>query len=225
MYLYETHLHTSPVSRCAVATVRDSLLFYRSLGYDGVFITNHFLDGNINIDAKEPYAEKINFFFSDYEEGVKIGREIGLKVFPALESSYMGTDFLVYGLDKQWFSEHSEWTEMKKSKQLNYFAENGALIIQAHPYREAAYIDHIRLFPRNVEGVEIINASCKESENQMAEIYASHYGLLRSAGSDNHHGAKIKHLAGVETEKPLESVEDFIRAIRDGSAKIFEKNL
>ena len=50
MYKYETHLHTSPVSRCASAGVKEHLEFYKNLGYDGIFITNHFLDGNINID-------------------------------------------------------------------------------------------------------------------------------------------------------------------------------
>ena len=49
MYKYETHLHTFPVSNCASAEVRENLEFYKSLSYDGVFITNHFLDGNINI--------------------------------------------------------------------------------------------------------------------------------------------------------------------------------
>ena len=65
MYRYETHLHTSPVSRCAQATVEDSLQFYKSIGYDGVFITNHFIDGNINIDQSKSYAEKIQFYCSD----------------------------------------------------------------------------------------------------------------------------------------------------------------
>ena len=73
MYKYETHLHTSPVSRCAKASVRESLEFYKSLGYDGVFITNHFLDGNINIDKSKPYAEKIDFYFSDYEKALELG--------------------------------------------------------------------------------------------------------------------------------------------------------
>ena len=51
MYKYETHLHTSPVSKCAIASVRDSLEFYKSLGYDGVFITNHFIQGNMTKPA------------------------------------------------------------------------------------------------------------------------------------------------------------------------------
>ena len=55
MYKYETHLHTYPVSKCAKATVRESLVFYKDIGYDGVFITNHFLDGNINISPDAPY--------------------------------------------------------------------------------------------------------------------------------------------------------------------------
>ena len=32
MYLYETHLHTYPVSRCAGATVREVLEFYKEIG-------------------------------------------------------------------------------------------------------------------------------------------------------------------------------------------------
>ena len=96
MYRYETHLHTFPVSKCAIASVRDSLNFYKEMGYDGVFITNHFLDGNINISGSMPYEEKINFYFSDYEKGAEIGKEIGLKVFCGVEMSYRGTDFLIY---------------------------------------------------------------------------------------------------------------------------------
>jgi len=53
MYKYETHLHTSPVSRCASADVETTLEYYKSLGYDGVFITNHFLDGNLITIRKE----------------------------------------------------------------------------------------------------------------------------------------------------------------------------
>ena len=63
MFKYETHLHTFPVSKCAKASVEESLLFYNELGYDGVFITNHFIDGNINISPLETYQKRINFYF------------------------------------------------------------------------------------------------------------------------------------------------------------------
>lgn len=225
MYRYETHLHTAPVSRCAKVSVRDNLLFYKSMGYDGVFITNHFLDGNVNIpsDSDMSYEDKIRFYCSDYEEGKKIGKEIGIKVFFGVEMSHGGTDFLVYGLDKEWYLAHPEIMEMKKSRELPYLREAGALVIQAHPLREAAYIDHIRLYPRCIDGAEVINACRTDFENEMAELYAKCYGLLRTAGTDNHVGERRKSLAGMESETPIESVEDFIARVREGSMKLFHE--
>ena len=220
-YRYETHCHTKPVSRCGQATVRETLEFYKAQGYDGVFITNHFLDGNIGIDWDKPVKEKLDFYFSDYEEGVRIADEIGIKVFLGVEMSYGGTDFLVFGLDKEWWYDHIDILEVRKSRQLPYFMEEGALVVQAHPFREAGYIDHIRLFPRGVEGVEVLNADRTDFENRMANIYAEEYGHLKTAGSDNHRAGGAKRLAGLECEEAIEDVADFIKKLREGKMKIF----
>ena len=60
MYLYETHLHTAPMSGCAKVGIRETLEYYQSAGYAGVFLTNHFLDGNIDMEIRElAYAEQI----------------------------------------------------------------------------------------------------------------------------------------------------------------------
>ncbi|MCQ2431160.1 MAG: PHP domain-containing protein [Clostridia bacterium] len=224
MYLYETHLHTAPVSRCGKGSVRDTLISYKERGYDGIFITNHFLDGNINIDRDRPYEEKIAFYFSDVEEGKRLAPEIGIKVFEGVELTYGGTDFLVYGLDKAWFLAHPEIMTMKKSEELPMLRAAGALVVQAHPYREAGYIDHIRLFPRCIDAVEVINASQPELANRLADVYADAYGLCKTAGSDNHNASAWKHLAGVMTEEPLESEQDFIRAVLERRVQIFTKD-
>ena len=220
-YLYETHLHTYPVSKCAKASVRDTLEFYKQMGYDGVFITNHFIDGNINCDKALPYEEKINFYFSDYEEGLKLAEEIGIKVFLGIELSYQGTDFLAYGLDKEWFLAHGEIEDMKMSKKLQCLADAGALIIQAHPFREASSIDHIQLFPRFIRGVEIYNACRTEFENEMAAHYAKCYELLPFAGSDNHSADKQMHLGGMCSDTPVTDEIDFINRIYNGEMEIF----
>jgi len=221
MYRYETHLHTFPVSKCARVGVRESLEFYKTLGYDGVFITNHFIDGNINIEPDRSYEEKINFYFSDYEEAKTIGEEIGLKVFLGVESSYHGTDFLVYGLDKAWFLAHPECDGMDVKMLLALFRENGAVVIHAHPFREADYIGHIRLFPDSIDGVEIINGCRTEFENKMAGIYAENYGFLTFAGSDNHRAAGQKKLAGVCSDTPVTDEADFVRRVKNGEMKVF----
>lgn len=221
MYQYETHLHTSPVSRCAKATVRESIQFYKDMGYDGVFITNHFIDGNINYDISRSYEEKIEFYFSDYEEGVKIGKEIGIKVFCGVETTCLGTDFLVYGLDKAWFLNNPQIEQMSKREELSLYMKSGALVIQAHPFREDSYIDHIRLFPRSVHGIEVFNATRTELENKMAKLYAENYGLLEFAGSDNHTGANQKTLAGVRFSNPILSEQDFVFHVKNGDMEIF----
>lgn len=221
MYKYETHLHTAPVSNCAKATVEESVRFYKDKGYDGIFVTNHFLDGNIGGDRSRPYAEQIHYYFSAFEEAEKLGRELGIKVFPGVEMTYLGTDFLVYGLYKDWYLAHPEIMSMKRTEELRFLMDSGALVIQAHPFREADYIDHIRLFPRHVHGVEIVNGERTDFENRMAKIYAQEYGLLVTAGTDNHKAGGAKQLAGMLSETPLNSVEDFIKAVREGTMEIF----
>ncbi len=225
MYKYETHLHTYPVSRCASAEVVDAMKLYKELGYDGVFITNHFIDGNINIEESASYEEKIEFYFSDYEKGKKAEKEIGIKVFLGIESTYGGTDFLIYGLDKEWFLSNPQIMDMKKSEQLKFFMDNGALVIQAHPFREASYIDHIRLFPRNVHGVEIINAGRKDEENELAKTYAKYYDLIEFAGSDKHSAAKKGRLAGMCSETPIADETEFIEKVKNREMTVFKFEL
>lgn len=225
MYKYETHLHTFPVSRCGKASVEETLDFYKEMEYDGVFITNHFLDGNINIDASLPYEEKIEFYFSDYEKAVDYGKSIGIKVFCGVELSLEGTDFLIYGLDKEWYLNNPQIMTMTKKEELEYMINCGALVIQAHPFREAEYINHIRLFPRSVHGVEVINASRIEAENKMAEIYAENYGLIEFAGSDNHRAREMKNLAGMCSGTPVSDENDFVERTKKGEMKIFSQNI
>ena len=232
MYKYETHCHTSPVSKCGKASVKDTVFFYKQYGYDGIFITNHFLDGNINPEARVlPYRDQIDYYFSDYEEAVKIGSDAGIKVFPGVELSYKGTDFLIYGLDKEWYKDHPEILEMQKTEELPYLMEAGAFVIQAHPYREAHYIDHIRLFPRSVHAVEIINSNQAAEANDMAALYARQYGLMITCGSDNHWAGDVFHhlqkkgldptIAGMSSEKPIQNVQDYINMVKAGQMKPF----
>ena len=217
MYKYETHLHTFPVSRCAKASVRENLEFYKNAGYDGVFITNHFLDGNINIDKSKPYEEKLDFYFSDYEEALEIGKELGIKVFLGVELSNRGPDFLVYGLEKQWYLDHPEIMEMGLSDRLKFMMDSGALVIQAHPFRENT---PLALYHRCVHGVEVLNAN-DIATYELAKHYCEHYGLLPFAGSDNHTASRKKILAGIQCQEPITSVEDFIEKMRSRQIEIF----
>ena len=101
--------------------------------------------------------------------------------------------------------------------------DNGALIINAHPFREASYIDHICLFPRHVHGVEVVNAAQPSLANSMAKLYAEKYELLMFAGSDNHGGAQDR-LAGMECDEPIENELDFVEKAKAGKLRYFYEN-
>ena len=221
MYRYETHLHSAPVSKCGSYSVRDNMEFYKRIGYDGIFLTNHFLDANIGGDRSRPYEEQIEFFFTDIEEGERLSNEIGIKFFWGVETSYLGSDFLVYGLSKEWYLAHPEIMSVSRKEMLTMMAEDGALIVHAHPFREASYIDHIRLYPYNVHAVEIDNCGNKDFQNDMARLYAEMYNLPFSAGSDNHIAGSISRLAGVEFETPIRDIDDFINRVKAGEARPF----
>ena len=136
---------------------------------------------------------------------------------------YGGTDFLVYGVDKEWFLAHPEFEELEKRAQLSMLMENGALVIQAHPFREANYIACIRLFPRHVHGVEVYNGCRTEFENRMAEQYAHNYGLISFAGTDNHRGGAHTTFGGMKSDTPIVDEADFVDRVKNGRMQIFSR--
>ena len=107
-----------------------------------------------------------------------MGEEIGISVFFGVEMSDWGTDFLIYGLPPRWYFDHPEIMGMDRVEQLKFLAAEGALIIQAHPFREHPSTDRISLFPRFVHGAEIYNANQNEFRNKMAEIFAESFKLI-----------------------------------------------
>ena len=107
-YLYETHLHTSEGSACASNTGAEMVRAYKKAGYTGLIVTDHFFYGNTAIDRKLPWEEWVTAFCKGYENAKEEGDRIGLQVFFGWESGYEGTEFLIYGLDKEWLLQHPE---------------------------------------------------------------------------------------------------------------------
>lgn len=224
MYKYETHCHTKKVSKCSHIEAADLVEFYKSCGFSGIFITDHFFNGNTTVDRNQPWNKMVEDFCKGYDEALKKGKEIGIDVFFGFEYSYHGTDVLVYGLDKEWLLSHPDVMSLGTTEFCDFARSEGALLIHAHPFREASYIDMIRLFPRNVDGVEIYNACRTDFENARAKEYADNYGLLYSAGTDNHVGFR-ESLGGMEFDRKILSIPDFVSKMKNGRGKVFRMDL
>ena len=220
MYRYETHLHTSVTSACSRFTPREIVEKYKRLGYAGIFVTDHFLNGNSTVPWSMPYGERIKLFCEGFRAVKREAAGRGLDVFFGLEFSYYGTDFLVFGLGEEWLLKHPEIMEMSVRDFCEFARAEGGFVSHAHPYREAFYIDHIRLYPSNVSALETLNACRDERTNHLADVLADAYGLKKTAGSDIH-GAEQKLLAGMEFQQKISSEEDFVSRLKRGEGNIF----
>ena len=210
MFIYETHTHTEISSRCSRFSPENLVDFYVKNGYAGVFITDHFLNGNC-VDAlrnpEMPYEDKIR----GYAEGYKRVKELAgdrLQVFFGIEYSYKGTDVLVYGLSEDDLVSMPEIMQMSMREFISFANGKGALTVQAHPFREAGYIDHIRLFPE-VAGVEVFNAMRDERCNRLAEFYASEYNKIKFSGTDNHGTCIPEYIGGMAFTEKIKDEKDF----------------
>ncbi len=221
-YLYETHCHVNVSSACSALTPKELVRLYVANGYQGVFLTDHFLNGNCVQACREgSYLERLSAFYKSFE-AVQKEAEGKLDVFFGFEYSYKGTDVLTYGLTiDDLRSLDYERFGMRMRAFIDYAKERGALTVQAHPFREASYIDHIRLFP-GCEAVETFNACRTILENKMARMYASEYGKRGIGGSDIH-SVSQPVLSGIATEEKIKTATDFLKIVRSGNYQIIEQ--
>lgn len=53
------HAHTSQVSRCAKIEGKELARYYKSIGYTGLIVTDHFFNGNTIVPADLPWEERM----------------------------------------------------------------------------------------------------------------------------------------------------------------------
>lgn len=219
-YLYETHLHTKEASACGNHTAEEMVYAYKEAGYTGIMVTDHFFRGNCAIARELPWEDWVEQYCAGYENAKAAGNKVGLQVFFGWEESYLGADFLIYGLDKTWLKAHPELRGITVEEQYKLVHEAGGMVIHAHPYREAPYIPEIRLFPEYIDGVEVCNAShygidVRDDGRSMYDVrateYASKYNFPVTGGSDQH-SIKLRW-GGMAFTKKLENVQDYMKAV------------
>ncbi|MEE0970320.1 MAG: PHP domain-containing protein [Clostridia bacterium] len=225
-FKYETHLHTAEVSACGRASAKEQVEFYSELGFSGICITDHFFNGNTTVPRNGiTWEEKVELFCRGYVNAKSAAEKTGLDVFFGWEYSYSGTDILTYGLSPEWLLENPQIMEMYWRDYCDFVREEGGVVIHAHPFREENYIKEIRLIPRNVNGAEVINCGQAEFFNKRADEYADNYGLIKTAGSDNHTAFAQKNIAGIKTKTKIKSSAELAEIIKNGDFKIFRERV
>jgi histidinol phosphatase-like PHP family hydrolase len=219
LYKYETHLHTSQASACAVKSAEEQVRTYKELGYSGIIVTDHFFNGNTSVPKNLPWEERIDLFCRGYEAAREEGDKIGLTVFFGWEAGFDSTDFIIYGLDKEWLKNHPDILSWSVEEQYRRVHADGGFVVHAHPFRVRPYIKEIRLFPEYVDAVETINIGNRNYDfDRSALLYARKHKLPEVAGTDSH-GIENHH-SGLIFSQKLTNINEFITGIQNGKYEL-----
>ena len=216
-YIYETHLHTIEASACSRTPGEEYIDYMKGLGYSGIIVTDHFFTGNSCVPKNLPWDERVRRYVSGYKNALKKAGDDFTVLF-GVEFNFEGDEFLIYGVDEKWLLERPFICDMSRKKVYEQVHGSGAIMIQAHPFRERRYLSEIHITPGVSDGVEVYNASNVDWQNALAYMYAGEHGFLMSAGSDIHNFA-LEDMGGMSFDHPIDSIEEYVRAFMAGEGE------
>jgi len=219
-YKVEPHAHTKEVSRCGHLGGAELARLYADSGYSTLFITDHLFTPFFERLGDMPWEEKLLAHKKGYEEARREGEKHNLCVLYAVELRLDAceNDYLVYGLSDSFFKAHANLVKLDLPALSTLVRANGGLILEAHPTRAPKSFPT----PEYVDGFEVHNANPRhraKSDYAREKALAKEYGLLRSGGSDAHRTEDVG-CGGMVFPRPIQTVEDFIRALKMGEGRI-----
>ncbi len=183
-YKIELHAHTKPASPCSDMTPKRLVKAYKELDFDGVVITNHFIDFLLKSDNPNKVSDT---YLKDYYETKNAAEKHNLKVYLGMEVRFPENhnDYLVYGVDESDIKEvfsyiHSDFITFYKG-----FKNDKNVILQAHPFRDGMVLQD----PQYLDGIEVFNIHPNHNGRvALANRYANeHPHFIKTCGTDFHH--------------------------------------
>lgn len=224
MYKYELHAHTHECDRDAHLSARELVHAYKEAGYDGMVITDHYIERFYTRWFPEEVAglthpEQVHRWLKGYRTAKEEGDRIGFTVLPGAEVRFddYPNDYLIYGLHADFFYTVPRLNELKDISALLNLLPRDVCVVQAHPFRD----DMAVADPRGLFGLEVFNGGTEQFRNALARIYAEHYGLAMTSGSDIHGWSRLAK-GGIMTNTRIQTPEDLITVLRSGNYSLIE---
>lgn len=225
MYKTETHLHVSEISRCAKLNAEQMMQHYAEAGYHTVFVSDHYYAEFFEECEKESWEEKVHCFFLGYRNAVQAGKKLGITVLPSVELCFRDAPnhYLVYGDIERFLAKYPRLWEVSIEEFVPMARCEEMLVIQAHPHRDG----HCYPTPEYVDGFETYNSNprhedySEQSERVRLEREASGAVCYGIGGSDAHRPEDVGG-SGILSAEPVETVEDFLRLVKNGGYEIIK---
>lgn len=218
MFCLEMHCHTSPTSGCATITPEEEIALFKNAGYSGLVSTNHLNMTTFRFMPDAPWKDKVTYFMQGYNSlkqaagddfDVLFAGEVNLSE-PG--QPYISNDYLIYGMTEEWLRGMQEINHMKIGDLHAAVREAGMLLVHAHPFRTNTHMPN----ENDLDGVEVFNGNPNHnSRNYMANFFAQVNGLIKTSGSDLHHG-DVRPNGGILTQTRIRDNESLLRTLRSG---------
>ncbi len=217
-YIYETHLHTCEASACGKVTGSDYIEYMKNKGYQGIIVTDHFFNGNSCVPKDLPWKERVAWYASGFKKALAAAEGVDFDVFFGVEFNFKGDEYLLYGVDEEWLADNEDLLEISREELHKRVHEAGAVMVQAHPYRDRSYISEIHLDPKVTDAVEIFNSANPDNENALAYRYAKELKVPMTGGSDIHF-FHDDPLGGMRFDRKLKDAKDYGQAVLRGEGE------
>lgn len=213
MYKTELHVHTCPASKCAHTEPEEMIEQYIENGYSTVVITNHMSPTlfDVILPGIADYKEAAQIFLEDIRRArVCAAGRIAVLTGMELRVRNNMNDYLIYGVDDDFILNMGNIMDMTIKELYPFFHENGALIFQAHPFRDNMTVTS----PKYLDGIEAGNfCTTHDSRNDIAAAWAKKFGMLTVYGSDYHSKSYMRG-AGILTEQPIKDNSQLVEVLK-----------
>ena len=223
MYKTELHLHTSDGDLYAQHSGDEIVRMYANEGYNTLVITNHYFSPFFTWFKDElegaDHKRIIDRYLKGYYAAKNEGEKLGITVLPGAEVRVKSSanDYLVYGLDEKDFYDLPILSNLKNLDELVDTIPDHALIVWAHPFRNKC----TTFTPDRIFGIEGFNYGNEPFRNEMAKMFAKHYGKPMTSGSD-FHGSNALAKGGIISNKKILTVKDLVEVLKSGEYSLIE---
>lgn len=222
-YAYQLHTHTTPCSLCGAMTPTELCRALHENGYAGAVLTNHFYHGNSGVDRSLSWQDFVAAYERDYLACLEAAKAYDLDILFGVEESVApGLEILCYGLTPAVLYRHPELHHGRLETWPRVMRENGVVVIQAHPYREASYIPAPGTLPLEyIDGVEVYNrGNSRPDMNEKAVAFAdAHPHLIRTSSADTHTPETVP-VGGILCRSRLRTESDLAATLRSGDFQL-----
>lgn len=218
IYKYELHSHTHECDRDAKMSASELVYAYKDAGYSGIVITDHYIERFYTRWFPEDvkglsHQQQVHRWLRGYYTAKEVGDKVDFTVLPGAEVRLDNgpNDYLLYGLHADFFYTVPRLNECASLQELLSLMPENACVVQAHPFRD----DMVVQTPKGLFGIEVFNGGTEPFRNEMARLFALHYNLPMTSGSDIHGLSRLAK-GGIMTDRPIRTPEDLSAVLRSG---------